>query len=218
MQPILLVGNEEKTKDLVKRGLKQDGYQVECVGDAQKAIRLLSQREYALILLDTVSMGLPELLITENCRHNKLPLLFLSDKNGVYLVAKGIQMGATDYLMAPFCIEELLMRVHIALHHDESDTTLLQVGGVLLDATRRRVEKDGIPIFLTPKEYDLLVFLMHHPNDVLYRERMFQKVWNENYMGNSRTLDLHIQRLRKKLGWEKRIKTIYRVGYQLNVS
>ena len=147
-----------------------------------------------------------------------IPVIFLTAKGTTSDKVKGLRMGADDYIVKPFEIDELLARVDSVLRRYNKGQTLLYAADVVIDTQSRRVMQNGQEIMLTPKEYELLLFLVRNKNSALYRETLFERVWMEDCTGDSRTLDLHIQRLRKKLNWKDRIKTVYKIGYILEVS
>ena len=128
---------------------------------------------------------------------------------------KGLKLGADDYIIKPFQIGELLARVEALLRRYGKINKKIIFSGVEVDVASRIVNKDGKVVDLTVKEFDLLVELIQNKNVALYREQLYKKVWDEEFMGDTRTLDSHIQRLRKKLNWEGKIKTVFRVGYRL---
>ncbi|MCI8554659.1 MAG: response regulator transcription factor, partial [Clostridiales bacterium] len=144
-----------------------------------------------------------------------IPVIFVTARDSLQDKVKGLRMGADDYLVKPFEIDELVARVESVLRRYHKGQRLLSHGDVEIDTEVRSVRKGGCCVELTPKEFELLLLFVRNPNMVLYREAMFEKVWGNEYDGGTRTLDLHIQRLRRKLGWEKQIKTIYKIGYRL---
>lgn len=143
------------------------------------------------------------------------PVIFLTAKSGVDDRIKGLKLGADDYIIKPFQIGELLARVEALLRRYGKINKKIIFSGVEVDVASRIVSKDGKAVDLTVKEFDLLVELIQNKNVALYREQLYKKVWDEEFMGDTRTLDSHIQRLRKKLNWEEKIKTVFRVGYRL---
>ena len=142
-------------------------------------------------------------------------MIFLTAKGSTQDKVRGLRAGADDYLSKPFQIGELLARVEAVLRRLGKSERRLEVGDVSVWLDSRQVLKAGQPMILTVKEFDLLVELMRNRNIALYREQLYEKVWKEPFNGETRTLDSHIQRLRKKLGWEERIRTVFRIGYRL---
>ena len=126
-------------------------------------------------------------------------------------------MGADDYLVKPFDIVELTARVEAVLRRYNKTEQILEAGDVTVDVEARRVTKAGRPVVLTNKEFGLLVLFLKNRNVALFRETIYEKVWEGEYDGDSRTLDLHVQRLRRKLGWEHCLVAVYKVGYRLEV-
>lgn len=143
------------------------------------------------------------------------PVIFVTAKSGVNDRIMGLKLGADDYIMKPFQVGELLARVEALLRRTGRAGRKLIFADVEIDMDSRIVSKNGEQIELTVKEFDLLAELIRNKNIALYRERLYEKVWGEAYNGDTRTLDSHIQRLRKKLGWDKYIKTVFRIGYRL---
>ena len=131
---------------------------------------------------------------------------------------KGLKLGADDYIVKPFEIAELLARVETVLRRYHKTESRIVVGDVEVDTQSRVVTKAGEPVPLTAKEYSLLILFLQNKNIALFRETIYERVWESDYMGDSRTVDLHVQRLRKKLGWQERIAAVYKVGYRLEVK
>lgn len=215
MPGILIVEDDEAIADLICMNLKSEGYQCTSAGDGMEGMCALGQGSYDLVLLDIMLPKLDGYTLLEQIRPTGTPVIFLTAKGAVEDRIKGLKAGADDYLVKPFQIGELLARVEAVLRRRQPGGEILRLGDVVVRTDSRQVEKGSCPVILTAKEFDLLVELLQNKNVALYRERLYEKVWNEPFLGETRTLDSHIQRLRKKLGWEERIKTIFRVGYRL---
>ena len=126
-----------------------------------------------------------------------------------------MKLGAEDYIVKPFQVGELLARVEVVLRRYDKGAKQIVIGNVSIDMASRQVFQNGQVIELTMKEYDLLLELVRNKNIALYREQLYEKVWNEPFTGETRTLDSHIQRIRRKLHWDDKIKTVFRIGYRL---
>jgi DNA-binding response OmpR family regulator len=142
----------------------------------------------------------------------------LTAKSDVRDKVRGLKLGADDYLTKPFEIIELLARVETVLRRYHKTDRLIQLADLQIDTLSRQVRKGGQEIPLTKKEYELLLLLAQNKNVALFRETIYERIWGGGDMGDSRTVDLHIQRLRKKLGWESRIVAVYKVGYRLEAE
>ena len=129
----------------------------------------------------------------------------------------GLRLGADDYLTKPFEIVELLARVESVLRRYHKNDSEIVADDLKIDTLSRVVLKNGVQVNLTVKEYELLLFFIRNKNIALFRDQIYSNVWGDDYMGDSRTVDLHVQRLRKKLGWEEKIASVYKVGYRLNL-
>lgn len=215
MSDILIVEDDESIADLLSMNLREEGYQCTCAYDGMEGTDIFERKSFDLVLLDIMLPKLDGYALLENIKPTGTPVIFLTAKGAVEERIKGLKAGADDYLSKPFQIGELLARVEAVLRRRQPGAELLRLGDVTVRTDSRQVEKSGYPITLTAKEFDLLVELLQNKNVALYRDRLYEKVWKEPFLGETRTLDSHIQRLRKKLGWEERIKTIFRVGYRL---
>ena len=147
----------------------------------------------------------------------KIPVIFITAKGTVENRIKGLKLGADDYIVKPFQIGELIARIEAVLRRVNGADKTYDILGVKINPSSRSVIKDGKYVDLTVKEFDLLLELIRNKNIALYRNQLYERVWQEEFMGDTRTIDLHIQRLRKKLGWENSIKTLFRIGYRLEV-
>lgn len=212
---ILIVEDDEAIANLIKINLKAEGYQCVCAFDGKTGANFIENDCFDLILLDIMLPEIDGYELLEFIKPMGTPVIFLTAKSGVDDRIKGLKLGADDYIVKPFQIGELLARVEALLRRYGKVNHKLAFANVEIDMTSRIVSKDGEPVELTVKEFDLLVELIQNKNVALYRERLYEKVWGGTYMGDTRTLDSHIQRLRRKLGWDKYIRTVFRIGYRL---
>lgn len=218
MNRILIVEDEISINDLIKIGLESQGYICECAYDGEEAADLIEKNQYDLILLDIMLPKVDGYEILEYIKEiRKTPTIFITAKTQIKDKVKGLNDGADDYITKPFVLEELIARVQAVLRRYNKTNEIIKIDEVEINLFSRTVKIKDSKIELTPKEFDLLILLIQNKNTVLYREVVFEKVWGEELEFETRTIDLHIQRLRKKLGWKDKIKTIYRIGYMLEV-
>lgn len=217
MIKILIVDDEKPICDLIDLNLSASGYQCRAVQDGLEALKLIEEETYDLILLDIMLPGADGYDIMEYIRPMGIPVIFITAKHEVRDRVKGLKLGADDYLVKPFDVVELVARVEAVLRRYNKTERQLSAGDVVVDLEARRVTRAGVPVELTNKEFGLLVLFMKNKNVALFRETLYEKVWEGEYYGDSRTLDLHVQRLRRKLGWEHSLVAVYKVGYRLEV-
>lgn len=214
---ILIVEDEKPIAELIRLSLRRAGYHCQCVYDGLAAADVLERERFDLILLDIMLPGVDGFSLLEYIRPTGTPVIFLTAKNAVNDRVRGLRMGAEDYIVKPFEVLELLARVDVVLrrYHKTSDT--LDIGGLHIDQQAMQVTRNGAPIALTKKEYDLLLLFARNPGVALYRETIYERVWKEDFPYGSKTVDLHVQRLRKKVGWETKLRAVNKVGYRLEV-
>ena len=218
MIKILLVDDEKPICDLIDLNLSASGYQCRTVQDGLEALNIIESEPFDLILLDIMLPGADGYDIMEYIRPMGIPVIFITAKHEVRDRVKGLKLGADDYLVKPFDVVELVARVEAVLRRYNKTDQILTAGDVSVDVEAHRVTKAGKPVELTNKEFGLLVLFIRNKNVALFRETLYEKVWEGEYFGDSRTLDLHVQRLRRKLGWEHSLVAVYKVGYRLEVS
>lgn len=212
---ILIVEDDEAIANLIKINLIAEGYKCTCAYDGKTGADYIEKELFDLILLDIMLPEINGYELLEYVKPIGTPVIFLTAKNGVDDRIKGLKLGADDYIVKPFQIGELLARVEALLRRYGKINNKITFADVEIDMVSRTVRKNGTLVNLTIKEFDLLLELIQNKNVALYREKLYEKVWGEEYLGDTRTLDSHIQRLRKKLGWDNYIKTVFRVGYRL---
>lgn len=218
MIQILVVEDEKSISNLVAVNLRKAGYACDCVFDGIAAADILEEKSYDLILLDVMLPGADGYELMEYIAPLGIPVIFLTAKSDVRDRVRGLKLGADDYLTKPFEIIELLARVETVLRRYHKTENIITIHGLVIDRASRSVCRNGERISLTKKEYDLLILFIQNKNIALYRETIYERIWGGDYLGDSRTIDLHVQRLRKKIGWEDKIVSVPKVGYRLEDS
>jgi DNA-binding response OmpR family regulator len=218
---ILVVEDERPIAEFIERGLEAEGYAVTCAADGDDGLRRALSGDFGLVLLDVLlprRSGL-EVLREIRLRRPELPVIMLTALGETEDKVEGLDLGANDYLSKPFAFEELLARVRAQLRQPAQRAgTELEVGGIKLDFRRREVRRNGHPIRLTAREFDLLAYLMRHPDQVLSREQLLNGVWGYDYDPGTNVLEVYVGYLRRKLGengGEPPIETVRSVGYRL---
>lgn len=215
MFQILIVEDDKNTRKLMEAVLKENGYYPIPAKDGMEALRLLDTCHIDLVIMDIMLPGLDGYELLEYLRPTGTPVIFITAKGSLGDRVKGLRLGADDYIVKPFEIAELVARVESVLRRTGRGGRMLRAWDVQLDAVARTVTKAGEPVGLTPREFDLLEQLLRNRGAALYRDALFERVWGGEMDPDTRTLDLHINRLRKKLGWHDKITTVYKVGYKL---
>lgn len=218
MIKILIVEDEKPISDLIKMSLLDEGYHCTCAYDGQEAADILENENFDLVLLDIMLPKIDGYELMEFTKLYRIPVIFLTAKSDVKDRVKGLKAGAEDYISKPFEIIELLARVETVLRRFHKTAASFSFGDITVDMESRIVTKNGTPVELTAKEFDLLLYLVQNKNKALYRSQIYAHVWGGDYLGDSRTVDLHIQRLRKKLSLENVLVPVYKVGYRLEVT
>lgn len=217
MIKILIVEDEKPISDLIKMSLLGEGYHCTCAYDGQEAADLVESEVFDLILLDVMLPRIDGYELIKYIKFYDMPVIFLTAKAEVNDRVRGLKAGAEDYITKPFEIIELLARVETVLRRFNKATKVLSLGNLKIDTESRIVTKSNTPIDLTAKEFDLLLYLLQNKNKALYRSQIYAGVWGGDDLGDSRTVDLHVQRLRKKLSLQDRLVPVYKIGYRLEV-
>ncbi|RKI40852.1 DNA-binding response regulator [bacterium D16-51] len=218
MNKILIVEDEEAIANLIYMNLKNAGYFCEIAYDGQEGADKLSENHYDLCLLDIMLPKINGYELLAYAKSMEIPVIFLTAKGETADKVEGLRAGADDYITKPFEIIELLARVENVLRRFQKVKQTIEVLDLSIDVSSRTVLKQGKPVKLTYKEFDLLLLFVQNPNIALYRESIYERVWDAPYIGDQRTIDLHVQRLRRKTGLEKQIETVYKVGYRFNLK
>ena len=213
---ILVVDDEKEIADVIELYLQNDQYSVFKYYTGQEALDCIRDKKIELAILDVMLPDIDGFQILKKIREKyTFPVIMLTAKTEYMDKITGLTMGADDYIVKPFDISEVLARVEMVLRRYGKGSAKLTFKDIVIDPNTREVRKGEKIVSLTPKEYELFLFLVQNKNQLLFREDLFEEVWQTEYVGNSRTLDLHIQRLRKKLDLKEEIKTVFRMGYKL---
>lgn len=216
MAEILIVEDELSINELIRRNLNLTGHHCTQAFDGLSAVNLLENGNFDLIVLNVMLPKLSGYHVFEKV--SGTPTIFLTAKSELSDKLKGLAMGADDYLTKPFQMLELAARVEAVLRRTKKADTGFTLGDLRCDFERHQVFLNETPVECTPKEYELLEVLIKNRNIALSREKLLDMVWGYDFEGGTRTVDVHIQRLRHKLHLENRIKTVYKLGYRLEVS
>lgn len=219
---VLVVDDEPGIVSAIAYALRREGYEVETAGDGEEALGKVQTFKPDAMVLDVM---MPKMSGYDVCRkledRSDIGIILLTVKNDIVDKIIGLELGADDYMTKPFEIRELLARVKALLRRldkkaGESKPELIRYGELQVQQEHRSVQIAGEPLELTPKEFDLLLLLLSHPQRVYMREELLEQVWEMDYAGGTRTVDIHIQRLRKKLGepYQNILQTVYGVGYK----
>jgi len=221
MSRILIVEDEPGIASFLQKGLRAEGYTTVAVDDGGTAISVARDDAFDLVVLD---LGLPgrsglEVLAALRARGERLPIIILTARDGVDATVAGLDGGADDYLTKPFRFEELLARVRARLRDrgEAADATTLHVGVLALDLRTRRVNVDGRSVELTAREFTLAETFFRHPDQVLSREQLLDRVWGYDFDPGSNVVDVYVRYLRRKLGADT-IETVRGMGYRLRVA
>ena len=217
---LLIVDDESRIRSLIAKYAAFEGYTTEEAENGMQAIEMCRQNRYDLVIMDVM---MPELdgfsAVREIRKTNPVPVIMLSARGEEYDRIHGFELGIDDYVVKPFSPKELMMRVGAVLKRSGETNAkadeAITVGGITVDFTARRVTVDGKEADLSPKEYDLLYYMMRNRGVALTREKLISDVWGYDFFGDDRTLDTHIKLLRKQLGpCADRITTLRGVGYR----
>ena len=218
---LLIVDDEEKIRRLISKYAVFEGYLVEEAENGMQAVEMVRSNGYDLIVLDVMMPELDGFSAAREIRKTSdIPIIFLSARGEEYDRIHGFELGVDDYVVKPFSPRELMMRIGAVLkrvHGQDasSDHECVSMGGLTVDFTARQVKIDGNTLDLSPKEYDLLFFMVHNRGIALTRDRLISEVWGYDFFGDDRTLDTHIKLLRKELGdYARYITTLRGVGYR----
>lgn len=219
MADILIVEDDRRINELIRRTLSMTGHKGLTAFTGREALSVLGKSGVDLILLD---IGLPDmdgfsLMKRLSEEYNDIPVICVTARDEVPDRIKGLKGGAEDYIVKPFAMEELLARIQVVLRRFHREQTLYRIRDVEVDLAGALVKKAGVKVELTSREYELLKILLVNKNIALSRERLLDLAWGRDFYGDDRTVDVHIRRIRQKLGLEEDIRTIFKYGYRLEM-
>lgn len=212
---ILIVEDDEAISNLIKINLNMAGYESRQIFDGVDAFNLLKEETFDLILMDIMLPGMDGFELMKKIKDLNIPVIFLTAKNGLADKVTGLTSGAEDYIVKPFETVELLARIEIVLRRYSKNSECIEFKNLKIYEDERIIKKDDEAIDLTLKEFELMLMLVKNRNMALSREYLLEKIWGYEYMGETRTIDTHIQKIRKKLNLTDNIKTVYKIGYRL---
>ena len=211
---ILVVEDEAPIRDLISINLQLVGYEVFTAEDGIVAENFLEKQKVDLILLDVMIPGIDGFSLIEKIKKHNIPVIFVTAKESVLDRVKGLRLGADDYIIKPFETIELLARIEVVLRRYNKNSHIIKFKNIEVDTEQRIVNLNNKEVYLTVKEYELLVLLLQNKNRALSRDQILDRVWGFEYGGETRTVDIHIQRIREKLDLKNNIKTVFKVGYR----
>lgn len=212
---ILIVEDDPGISDLIEMNLQIAGYDAVKASDGEIAKELIEKEEFDLALLDVMLPKIDGFTLIQDVKKKDIPVIFLTAKNSVTDKVKGLKLGADDYIVKPFESIELLARIEVVGRRYNRSDLSLKFKNIEIDEEKRIVKLDGKEVDMTLKEYELLVLFIKNRNMALSREQILDKVWGYSYIGETRTVDMHVNRLREKLDLKENIKTVFKVGYRL---
>ena len=213
---VLIVEDEEAIGRLLTMNLKMAGYETVWFQDGQEAVdSFVKDHRFDLALLDVMVPGMDGFAVMEFLKPYGIPVIFLTAKDDINSKVQGLSGGAEDYMVKPFEMLELLLRMEKVLARANKTEDILHVLNMEINTIEHSVKQNGAEISLKPMEFELLVVLAKNKNRAISRENLLRMVWGTDYMGETRTVDVHIGQLRKKLNLGEQIKTVSKLGYRL---
>ncbi|MGI6264683.1 MAG: response regulator transcription factor [Acutalibacteraceae bacterium] len=212
---ILIVEDDPHIGQMLQVALAIVRYESDLCDNGADALEQLMSGRYDLALLDVMLPGQDGFSVMERAKDAPTPVIFLTARQDVVDRVKGLRLGAEDYIVKPFETVELLARIEVVLRRTHRTQEILTYGEIVLNLSEHTVKKGGVPVALTPKEFDVLAFFIRHPDLAITRERLLSAVWGYEFAGESRTVDIHVQQLRRKMGLQNRLVTIPKLGYRL---
>lgn len=213
---VLIVEDEVSIAKMIAMNLKVAGYEITIFHDGREAAEAIeNEHDYDIALLDVMLPGMDGFALFESIKPYGIPAIFLTAKDDISSKIQGLQGGAEDYIVKPFEMLELMVRMEKVLERTKKLSEIIRFLDVEIDLQKRTVRKNGEEVLLKPMEFALLCVLARNKNIAISREDLLQRVWGVDYVGETRTVDVHIGQLRKKLSLSDHIKTVSKMGYRL---
>ena len=221
---ILIVDDESKMRHVLRLFLEKEGFAIDEAEDGRVALEMVTLKKYDLILLDVMMPGIEGWTVCREIRRDSLvPIIMLTARGEEYDKLFGFEMGVDDYITKPFSLKEVVYRIKAVLRRtvivENNDSDNIELEALKINDLEKQVYLNDSEVSLTPKEYELLLFMAQHHGQVFTREQLLQNVWGYEFFGDLRTVDTHVKQLREKLGtYKKYVSTVWGVGYKLKVG
>ena len=215
MAKILIVEDDVNIAKMLEVTLSIGGYESERCDNGKKAVDLVTSQSYDLVLLDVMLQDMDGFKVIEYIDKEETAVIFLTALQDVMDKVKGLKLGAEDYIVKPFETVELLARIEVVLRRKHKSNNTIHYGDITMNIDEHTVKKGDDYVSLTPKEFDILAFFLQNQDIALTRERLLATVWGYEFMGETRTVDIHVQQIRKKMGLHNKLVTIPKLGYRL---
>ena len=212
---ILIVEDDENVAKYIQTCLTIGHYESMICDNGYKAVEILSEHKFDLILLDVMLPGMDGFEVQNQIKEKQIPIIFLTAMQDVSDKVRGLRAGAEDYIVKPFEVMELLARIEVVLRRCQKPAKRLIYGDIEIDMEKHTVQMQGEPITVSPKEFEVLCYFVEHQDVVISRERLLADLWDVRYQGETRTVDTHVQQVRRKLELKDKLLTIPKYGYKL---
>ena len=214
-EKILIVDDEKEIADLIEVYLKNDGYEVYKFYNGSDALNCIDENDVDMAVLDVMLPDMDGFKVIEYIDKEETAVIFLTALQDVMDKVKGLKLGAEDYIVKPFETVELLARIEVVLRRKHKSNNTIHYGDITMNIDEHTVKKGDDYVSLTPKEFNILAFFLQNQDIALTRERLLATVWGYEFMGETRTVDIHVQQIRKKMGLHNKLVTIPKLGYRL---
>ena len=212
---ILIVEDDQNVAKYIQTCLVIGHYQSQICDNGSTAVAVLSEQAFDLILLDVMLPGMDGFEVQNRIKEKNIPIIFLTAMQDVADKVRGLKAGAEDYIVKPFEVMELLARIEVVLRRCQKIEKKLSYRNIEIDMEKHIVQKDGELIVVSPKEFEVLCYFVEHQDVVISRERLLSALWDVNYQGETRTVDTHVQQVRRKLELKDKLLTVPKYGYKL---